>query len=151
MPSPRVAPLQTWRHAAGSSAPGFHPEEDSQGNLPATRQLSPGSVRLNRGRPGEQDGGEDARRRKRRKKERELMEAQCDAGGGAGGGERTGVDIQGAGGSGDPAPSRTGSSEGEAAVGETTKRMKTRCRDERTGLGGEGGDGFEGECGRAVP
>lgn len=67
------------------------------------------------------------RRRTRRRKEREPMEAQGDAGGGDdGGGERTGGDIPEAEVSVDRDPSRTDSSEGEAADETRRKRrMKT--------------------------
>lgn len=94
MPSLHVRHLQTWHHAAANPAPGFHPEEDSRGNLPVTQELFPDLVRRNCGHPTVEGGGEGERRRKRRRKEKEQTEAQSDAGGDDGGGERTGEDTQ---------------------------------------------------------
>lgn len=140
MPFLRVKHLQTWRHAAANPAPGFHPTEDSRGNLPAIRALFPDLGRQNRGHPAAEGGGEGERRRK----EKEPTEAWGDAGDGddGGGGGRTGGDIQEAEGSGDRDLNRTDSSEGGAAADETKRKTRTRCLDESPSLDGEGDDDF---------
>lgn len=148
MPSLHVKHLQTWRHDAANPAPGFHPKEDSRGNLPVTQELFPDLVRQSCVPPMVEGGGEGERRRK----EKESMEAQGDAGGDdGGGGERIGGDIQEVEGSCDRDPNRTDSSEDEAAADETRRRMKTRCQDEWPCPDGEGDGDFEDEDERGVP
>lgn len=72
-------------HVAVNQAPGIHPKEGSQGNLPVTQPLFQDFVRKSHGPlhpevAGEGEGG-------RRRMEREQREAQCDAGDGKRGGD----------------------------------------------------------------
>lgn len=143
-----VKRLQTWRRAAASSAPGFHPKEDSRGNLPVSQELFPDSVRMIHEHPVVKGEGEGERRRKR--KEKALTEAQSDAGD-DGGDEWTGGDIQEAEGSGDRVPSQTNSSVDGATADEMKTKMRTRCQDALPRSDGESDDGFEDEDERVVP